>query len=119
MNGIQVTNGANIKTAFDNDFVLNTKFLGGMKISEVKVFIPNRDATKTSINNYFQIQYAHNLGYIPAVIAGQNGYQSVGWQNDATVNISANADNKYVYLVSDYFQPTTAITLIIFAEQVA
>lgn len=120
MKGAQVTTDVNIPYARDTDFVLNTKFLSGMKISEVKVFIPSQDATTTNTSNHYEILYPHNLSYVPATICFQGGIPGSGWQNDATiVRPSISADNRYVYVTCDYFLPSTPIYAFIFQEKIA
>lgn len=111
--GAQVTKGSNIPTAQDADFVLNTKFLGGLKIDDV-VVIP----TIVDFVNPTVVTHPHNLPYVPAVMAFQDGFVGIGWQNAVGVNFpSANADATNVYIQA----PSSGgnITVIIFAEKVA
>lgn len=110
--GAQVTAGANIPTAQDADFVLNTKFIGGMKINEVKI-IP----TLVSGPALF-ITYPHGLPYVPAVMAFQGGFPGPGWQNAVGIPYaSANADATNVYIQAPQYGPS--VYVIIFAEKVA
>lgn len=118
--GVKVTNGSDIPSAPDLSFVVNTRYLGAMKIHEKRVFIPNRDATSQMDSNYYNIVYPHRLEYVPAVLCFQGDFPGVGWQNEALIfTASANADAKNVYITSDFFLPTTPIYLFIFAEKVS
>lgn len=124
MLGAQVTNGANIPYASPTDFVLDTEFLGGMKISEKKVF-GLKDATSVNAGEfYYQVVYPHNLGYVPATICFQDGQQGVGWQNRVDqIDPSVSADANNIYLLAAYTTgPNLSeipVYVIIFAEKVA
>jgi hypothetical protein len=120
MNGVKITKAVDIKSATDNDFVLNTDFLGGMKISEIKIFTPGVDGVTASTADFIRITYAHGLNYVPATVCFQGGIQGIGWQNSALIGQpSVNADNNNIYIVCSTSIPLTPIYAIIFAEPVA
>lgn len=123
MAGAQVTNGADISYASPTDFVLDTNFIGGMKINEKKIWYLKDATFVDSSLSYYQIVYAHNLGYVPATICFQGGQQGVGWQNRVDqIDPSVSADAQNIYLLAGYpFSPATELPVyvIIFAEKVA
>lgn len=116
--GIKITNGAPIKYARDVDYVVNTQFLGGMKISEVKVFNMKNDCY-SSADGIYRVKYKHNLGFVPAVVGFQGGVQAFGWQNYAIPVSSVNADPIYVNVVCDSSSGDIPFYVVIFAEKVS
>jgi hypothetical protein len=117
--GIKITNGVSIPYARDDDYVVNTAFLGGMKVGEKKFFNPDKDFQLNSFG-YRQLAYSHGLGYVPAVLAFYNGFLSVGWQNSSTIDtLSCSADARNVYMAIGNYPPDSVVCLIIFQEKVA
>ena len=120
MKGIEVTKGADIKYASDDDYVVNTHFLGGLKIAKKVFFDVRKEWKYDTSNQYYYATYSHGLPYVPAVLCFMDGFPGVSWQNEALVDPAANADATNVYMSCD--NPYTAkgiFCLIVFGERVA
>lgn len=118
MRGIQVTTGSDIPYAADDDFVLNTEFLGGLKIQDKVFFKISRDFTFDSSGFYYHV-HPHGLGYVPAVLCFTDGNLGTSWQNGAIPTAAANADAKNVYLSTSPNTLDDEFCLLIFGERVA
>lgn len=82
--GIQVTNGKSIGSSQPEDFVVDTKLQGGMKVHKVFTVINDRDPNHREKTSDFAQVYnwiysePHDLGYVPAYIA----YKGYGTPNN-------------------------------------
>lgn len=127
IHGLQITSNTDISDSKDTDFVINTKFAGGMKVNEVKVFNKS-DATNQVVlgSTKLGFKYAHNLGYAPAYIAFGTQVGLIGSVDRlATAGMASSqppstdsvvADDTFIY-VNFNGNFATSVTVFIFGER--
>lgn len=127
IHGLQITSNTDISDSKDTDFVINTKFAGGMKVNEVKVFNKSEATNQVVLGTTkLGFKYAHNLGYAPAYMAFGTALGIAGstdrlatsgmTSSQPPFNDSVVADDTFIY-VNFNGNFSTSITVFIFGER--
>lgn len=133
MNGIQITNGTDIKRTPRSEFVVDSHVFGGMKLYKIFTFKFGGDRIKmsNSSNLFAYIQYRnHGLDYVPAYLAYKiygaditqpefisvpyNNFISVGGDSDFV-----NVDSQKITVGFDEVIRADFLQVIVFAEKLA